>query len=41
MNRMAAERRLAGPDSGPEPPYPVKMEGRVISGFGRASEEVK
>ena len=28
------------PDSGPEPPYPLRMEGEVISGFGRGSKEV-
>ena len=29
------------PDSGPEPPYPLRMEGEVISGFGRGSKEVR
>ncbi|RYP21287.1 hypothetical protein DL767_009301 [Monosporascus sp. MG133] len=28
------------PDSGPEPPYPLRMEGKVISGFGRGSKEL-
>ncbi|KAI1257803.1 hypothetical protein MGN70_000847 [Eutypa lata] len=28
------------PDSGPEPPYPLHMEGEVISGFGRGSKEL-
>jgi len=27
-------------DSGPEPPYPLRMEGTVISGFGRGSKEL-
>ncbi|KAI0888047.1 riboflavin kinase [Annulohypoxylon maeteangense] len=40
---MAAEierpRILYGP-AGPEPPYPLRMEGTVISGFGRGSKEL-
>ncbi|KAK7750762.1 riboflavin kinase [Diatrype stigma] len=31
---------IVGPDSGPEPPYPLRMEGEVISGFGRGSKEL-
>jgi len=31
---------LIGPDAGPEPPYPLRMEGKVISGFGRGSKEL-
>lgn len=31
---------LIGPPSGPEPPYPFRMEGKVISGFGRGSKEL-
>lgn len=31
---------LAGPDSGPEPPFPIKLSGPVIKGFGRGSKEV-
>ncbi|TLS22587.1 uncharacterized protein PpBr36_06109 [Pyricularia pennisetigena] len=31
---------IVGPDSGPEPPFPYKMEGKVISGFGRGSKEL-
>ncbi|KAI0539087.1 hypothetical protein GGR58DRAFT_264926 [Xylaria digitata] len=27
-------------DSGPEPPFPLQMEGAVISGFGRGSKEL-
>ncbi|KAK6346483.1 riboflavin kinase [Orbilia brochopaga] len=30
----------AGPDSGPEPPYPIRLSGKVISGFGRGSKEL-
>ncbi|KAI1416504.1 riboflavin kinase [Hypoxylon sp. FL1857] len=40
---MAAEEerpRILYPDSGPEPPYPLRMEGTVISGFGRGSKEL-
>ncbi|KAG8423739.1 riboflavin kinase [Metarhizium acridum] len=39
---MATEGRpsIVGPDSGPEPPYPYRMEGKVISGFGRGSKEL-
>ncbi|CRK16770.1 hypothetical protein BN1708_011822 [Verticillium longisporum] len=33
--------RIVGPDGGPEAPYPLKMEGKVISGFGRGSKEEK
>lgn len=29
-----------GPESGPEPPFPLQMEGKVIKGFGRGSKEV-
>lgn len=31
---------VAGPDSGPEPPFPIKISGPVIKGFGRGSKEV-
>ncbi|KAI1770402.1 riboflavin kinase [Hypoxylon cercidicola] len=40
---MAAEverPRVLYPDEGPEPPYPLRMEGAVISGFGRGSKEL-
>ncbi|KAI1189717.1 hypothetical protein F5B17DRAFT_428306 [Nemania serpens] len=32
--------RVLYPDSGPEPPFPLRMEGAVISGFGRGSKEL-
>ena len=32
--------QIIGPDSGPEPPYPLRMGGKVVSGFGRGSKEV-
>ncbi|KAF4974058.1 hypothetical protein FZEAL_8998 [Fusarium zealandicum] len=31
---------IVGPDAGPEAPYPLHMEGTVISGFGRGSKEL-
>ncbi|KAM3065179.1 riboflavin kinase [Clarireedia jacksonii] len=31
---------IVGPDSGPEPPFPLRMEGKVVSGFGRGSKEL-
>jgi hypothetical protein len=31
---------VAGPDGGPEPPYPIGLSGPVIKGFGRGSKEV-
>lgn len=38
---MGSKRPLVvGPDSGPEPPFPLQMEGKVIKGFGRGSKEV-
>ncbi|PQE07651.1 Riboflavin kinase protein [Rutstroemia sp. NJR-2017a BBW] len=31
---------IVGPDSGPEPPFPLRMKGKVVSGFGRGSKEL-
>ena len=31
---------VAGPEAGPEPPFPIWMHGPVIKGFGRGSREV-
>ncbi|KAJ2936949.1 hypothetical protein H1R20_g136, partial [Candolleomyces eurysporus] len=31
---------IIGPSTGPEAPYPLQMEGKVISGFGRGSKEL-
>lgn len=31
---------IVGPDSGPEPPFPLKLNGEVVKGFGRGSKEV-
>jgi len=40
---MAAKRRpsIVGDDAGPEAPYPLQMEGKVMAGFGRGSKEVR
>ena len=32
---------IIGPDSGPEKPFPLRMGGKVVSGFGRGSKEVR
>jgi hypothetical protein len=32
--------KIIGSDSGPEPPFPLRMKGKVVSGFGRGSKEV-
>ncbi|KAK5995196.1 Riboflavin kinase [Cladobotryum mycophilum] len=37
---MAGRPDIVGPESGPESPYPYRMEGKVISGFGRGSKEL-
>lgn len=31
---------VSGPDSGPESPFPVRLSGPVIKGFGRGSKDV-
>jgi len=31
---------VAGPDAGPESPYPVRLSGPVIKGFGRGSKDL-
>ncbi|EGP87795.1 uncharacterized protein MYCGRDRAFT_40195 [Zymoseptoria tritici IPO323] len=31
---------IAGPDSGPAPPFPLRLNGKVIKGFGRGSSEL-
>ncbi|KAL2217736.1 putative riboflavin kinase [Thermoascus aurantiacus ATCC 26904] len=31
---------VAGPESGPEPPFPIRLSGPVIKGFGRGSKEL-
>ncbi|KAI9151753.1 Riboflavin kinase [Paramyrothecium foliicola] len=37
---MSGRPEIVGPDTGPEPPFPHRMEGKVISGFGRGSKEL-
>jgi hypothetical protein len=32
---------IIGPDSGPEAPFPLRMKGKVVSGFGRGSKDVR
>ncbi|KAL2069455.1 hypothetical protein VTL71DRAFT_14134 [Oculimacula yallundae] len=32
--------QIIGPDSGPEAPFPLRMSGKVVSGFGRGSKEL-
>jgi hypothetical protein len=31
---------IVGPDSGPEAPFPLYLNGEVVKGFGRGSKEV-
>jgi len=31
---------IIGADTGPEPPFPLRMEGKVVVGFGRGSKEL-
>ncbi|TAQ83356.1 hypothetical protein B7494_g8320 [Chlorociboria aeruginascens] len=40
MRPDGARPTIIGPDSGPEAPFPLRMKGEVISGFGRGSKEV-
>ncbi|KAJ4150134.1 hypothetical protein LMH87_010899 [Akanthomyces muscarius] len=37
---MSGRPAVVGADAGPEAPYPLQMEGKVISGFGRGSKEL-
>ena len=32
---------VAGSPTGPEPPFPIRLSGPIIKGFGRGSKEVK
>ncbi|KAI9702972.1 MAG: riboflavin kinase [Candelina mexicana] len=32
--------RIVGPDNGPPPPFPLKLNGKVVRGFGRGSAEL-
>lgn len=38
---MSGRPAIVGAEAGPEAPYPRQMEGKVISGFGRGSKEVR
>ena len=41
MRQPAGDRpSTTGPETGPEPPYPIPLSGPVISGFGRGSKEL-
>ncbi|PHH81448.1 hypothetical protein CDD82_728 [Ophiocordyceps australis] len=40
MSPSPARPQIVGPDSGPEAPFPLRMQGCVISGFGRGSKEL-
>ncbi|KAF3018451.1 riboflavin kinase [Neopestalotiopsis sp. 37M] len=40
MAATTARPRVIYSDNGPESPYPLRMEGTVISGFGRGSKEL-
>ena len=31
---------IAGPDSGPTDPFPIKVSGQIVKGFGRGSKEL-
>jgi hypothetical protein len=40
MRPTAPRNPTAGPDTGPEQPFPIRLSGPVIRGFGRGSKEV-
>jgi hypothetical protein len=40
MRPNGARDLYAGPENGPEEPFPIKLSGPVIKGFGRGSREV-
>ncbi|CAD6449385.1 2156af56-60de-4431-81d5-ca79ac8cd4e7 [Sclerotinia trifoliorum] len=40
MSTKEPRPQIIGPESGPEPPYPLRMQGEVVSGFGRGSKEL-
>ncbi|GAB7349454.1 hypothetical protein MBLNU459_g8555t5 [Dothideomycetes sp. NU459] len=31
---------VVGPENGPEPPFPLRLDGEVVKGFGRGSKEL-
>ncbi|PGH12543.1 hypothetical protein AJ80_06704 [Polytolypa hystricis UAMH7299] len=40
MRPDGARDPVAGPDSGPQQPFPIRLSGPVIKGFGRGSKEL-
>lgn len=40
MRPDAPRPSVAGADDGPEPPFPLRLTGKVIKGFGRGSKDV-
>ena len=43
MSSSASRQRplIIGPDEGPAAPFPIKLSGPVIAGFGRGSKQVR
>jgi hypothetical protein len=41
MRPTAPRNPTAGPETGPEQPFPIRLSGPVIRGFGRGSKEVR
>lgn len=37
---VVSQALITGPSTGPQPPFAVRREGRVIHGFGRGSKEL-
>lgn len=40
MRPTGEREQIVGPDNGPAPPFPLRLDGKVIKGFGRGSKEV-
>ncbi len=36
-----ARDEFAGPEGGPEAPFPIRLSGKIVKGFGRGSKEVR
>ena len=41
MRPEGARPSVVGPDDGPAAPFPLRLDGEVIKGFGRGSKEVR
>jgi len=41
MTVRAPRPTIVGPDSGPDSPFPLRLSGHVIKGFGRGSKELQ